>query len=336
VIVEAEVFRAAPAPGPHSDLLALFRLGMKNYHTIEVEPDDSPAFLKWLDTESDMTSRMCKHALNHGRKHRSRHRQARTVRVADVQEPSWPHLRLPLQTALRLLERPLRLLLENSRNDRNFLAVITRLHEGFDLRRLEDERIVEVQTNGGVDENRKWIEAHGSAPIEMVRLWVMCDSDARREWRDTAGKSLLEQLGKGARLLANVCNQRKIPLHVLSRRAIENYLPLPVLHHWSAHDPAKRENLCKAFAKLSAEQRHHYNMKKGFHKDDHDQEHAAKLGDLYRTLDPDTRQTLEGGFDDSIAELFGEILGHIRQGWLIHDQQAEEARRIAEAILEHL
>jgi hypothetical protein len=338
VIIEADVFRVAPALGHHGELLALVLLGKrgkKGHHTIEVDPRDSPAFRMWLDSEGKATRAVCEQILEHGKKDRSLYKK-RTVRVADIQAPSWSDLRLPLQTALQLLRNPLRLLLENGRNDRNFLGVITRLAPNFDLQQLVKDGAVDIRAEGGIDENRKWLEKYGHAPEEACRLWVMCDSDARRPWREPSGKPFKERLGTGTRELAEVCDRHKIPLHILFRRAIENYLPLSLLHDWSARDRSEREKLCRAFAKLSAEQRHYYNLKKGFKKDEEDQEHAVKAGDLYRTLDPKIWETLEGGFDKNIAELFDERLGHIRQGWLLHDQQEDEACRIANAILEHL
>ncbi len=334
VVVEAELFRTDHLDDVHhANLLALFHLGKMGPHTIEVEPRNDPRFRAWLDAEGIRTRQMCELAIEQAQKRLARRRK-RKIHVARVDRPSWQDLRLPLDVALRVLKRPLVLLLENTRNDRNFLETITRLFPGFDLRKRIEQREIDVQTAGGSD-NKMWLENRHRTPEELARLWVLSDSDSRRPWRD-AGKEMYQHLSSSARELSQACAKHHVPLHVLTRRSIENYLPLALLYDWSCLRQEQRNTLYDAFTKLSPAQRHHYKVKDGFAQDRKDAAHAQKVGDLYEGVPEEVMTALDRGFGDKIAELFTGTPIFIQETWLEKDSQREEAIRIVESILEHL
>jgi hypothetical protein len=330
VIVEAEVFRADRLSERQGDLLSLFNIGTKGYHFVEVEDPVDRRFTAWLEGESARTRRVCEHALDASRKAYERERPAMTIRIADVETPSWKDLRLPLSTAVDVLRRPLVLLLENARNDRNFLEKLMRLAD-FKLAKLVADGAVEIRTCGGIDENREWLaDGKKCTREERTRLWVMCDSDARRPWRDEAGQPMHHHLSKAARKLREVCAQIGVPLHILERRAIDNYIPLPLLEAWVRdHQPTYRTRY-DALASLGDRQRYHYNMKEGFAKDRDD--------DLYRGLDPEVERALASGFNTrnfKVTDLLDGTM-FVREQWLLKDKQEQEALRIAESIREAL
>lgn len=347
VIVEASVFRRERVSEYHHDLLALFVDDpLRARHTIEIEPSAKGDFSRWIGGEGEMTRARCYLVLEKSRKLRARYDRARTLRIADVATPSWTDLRLPPSRAVSFLRRPLRLLVENARNELNFLRVLTRLAVDFNLDELINERVVEIDTNGGIDENRKWLESNTHMQELTRRMWVMCDSDARQPWVDASGRCIQERLGPGAMRLHELCKKHNIPIHILRRRAIDNYVPLELLAAWSYLHQDKRERRYRAFARLTDEQRYHYNMKNGFLKDEKDKEYTKKVGSLYDGLDPEVRRELEEGFDDGrsgVAELFDETKYHdgmaqirVHERWLREDKQEDEARRIVESIKELL
>jgi hypothetical protein len=91
-----------------------------------------------------------------------------------------------------------------------------------------------------------------------------------------------------------------VHLHVLRRRAIENYLPIAALDRWArGHDG--HERAVAALSRLTDAQRHHFNMKEGF---DRDAPHAARTGGLYDAVPPRVRERLRSGFGSDIAKLF--------------------------------
>ncbi len=336
VIIEADLFRPQNLDKNHANLLALFQIGKQGVHTVEVEPRNDPKFVAWRNGESLRTQRLCNFALERGSKLQVRRRH-QPLRVAEIAAPLWPDLKLPLDIAVRLLQRPLVLLLENARNDRSFLQTITQLHPDFNLEARIANRHVDVQIGGGIGESKKWIEDERRTPEELARVWVLSDSDARQSWRKGTTQ-LPQHLSSDVRDLEVACTQRHVPLHILTRRFIENYLPLPTLLAWSAEEhlkPEKRTREAKydAFTKLSPEQRHHYNMKKGFVQDREDKSHMQRVGKFYDGVPPHVLQALEDGFEKKIASRFE---NGILANWLRNDNQEEEAVRIVESILEHL
>lgn len=343
IIVEEAVFVGDRGIEHHADLISLFRLGLGRRHTVEVEPSESKDFSRWLAQESELTKRMCNASLDAGVKQRARRRRARAVRVADVRAPLREDVpRLSLSQALRILQRPLGLLLENGRNDRHFLRVITQLAEGFNLNALIAEGSVEVKTNGGIDENAVYV--HQLEPEDAQCLWAMCDSDALSKWPWPGDGAAPPELGSGAQKLKKVCAERGVPLHILKRRAIENYVPLPLLERWSYQDQSAREMIYSAVASLTDEQRHYYNMKSGFSKS-RDKQYVSTPGNIYEGLDHEVRQHLENGLNTrhlGVAELFDEKkaqseLGlHLVTRWFLQDGQATEGQRIAQLIRELL
>lgn len=336
VIIEADLFQPKNLNDDrHADLLALFQLGKQGVHTVEIEPGNDVGFRAWLKLESERTQRMCEFAINQGRKHQAR-RKRRKLTVAAIAAPSWKDLKCPLDVAVRLLQRPLVLLLENARNDRNFLQALTQLHADFNLEDRVAKRHIDVQTKGGSD-NKKWLDDPHRTPEELARLWVLSDSDARHPWREGSSQSP-QHISSSVQDLADTCHKRNVPLHILTRRSIENYLPLPTLLAWSAEDRVlpekrKRETTYEAFSKLVPRQRHHYNMKAGILEDGADPMHEAKMGDLYDDVPHEVAMALAHGFGSDIASRFE---NGIRTNWLRNDNQEKEALQIVESILEHL
>jgi hypothetical protein len=343
VIIEANVFEKSCVATHHLALVALFTT--KWHHTIEIEPTGDDNYYRWVAKESVLTQERCAFVLKKSRLQRARRSRTRMLRIADVQTSTWSPIRLSPDEALRFLQLPLQLLVENARNERKFLGIMTRVAIEFDLEALIRNRTIEVHTKGGISENRKWIEEYGDVPEDTRRMWVMCDSDARQAWLNADGKIDPERLSDDARKLKELCEKRGIPIHILHRRAIENYVPLKLLEQWSRQKENRSERH-QALLSLTDEQRHHYNMKEGFEQDARDPEYARKVGNLYDGITPEVRLALGRGFKDGrfgVADLFDETKSHdkmkplrVHESWIRNDKQEAEARQIAEAIQELL
>jgi hypothetical protein len=235
-----------------------------------------------------------------------------------------------------VLQQPLVLLLENTRNDRRFLETITRQIQQFDLGAYIANGMVRVESKGGT-ENHMWLSNKDRTPEELFRMWVMSDSDSLQVWRGSE-----QHLGELAQTLREKCamiretHRVAVHLHILERRSIENYLPLPALQKWSEKKRGRKERY-DAFASLKElAQRAHYNMKDGF---DGDEPRKAKAGGLYDDVSTEVRSALKQGFDEremKIVELFESANLFIRPQWLGKDGQYAEAVAIAESIREHL
>jgi hypothetical protein len=333
IIIEEDVFAGKLAEEDHGSLLELFLLSLSGRHTIEVSPEDSAPFRGWLGERDEATRSMFKRAQDAAIKQRARRRRV-TIRVAKVAAPSWPERRMPLSTALDLARKPLTLLFENDRYERKFLSVISRLRRDFELESLVSRGAVDPRTHGGVDENRKWLDKYGKAPEVALRHWVMCDSDARRSWEHPKDGTVSKDLGSGASKMVKVCKECGIRLHVLRRRFIESYIPLPAFQKWSTWGGSDRAEKHDALSRLTPAQRHYYNMKKGFTQDAKDVENARKVGNLYDGLDSVVRQSLADGIAENIADLFFEQRFGIAEQWLERDVQQREVDEIVDGIME--
>lgn len=337
IVIEAGLFARKLSPEERGELLALFIAAQKGPHSIEVSPENAPDFLRWVEEFDPATREMLWGAVLRGVKARARSRRRFTIHVADVKSASWKEKRLPLEVATRIAGQPLTLLLESGINEPAFLQAVSRIQKDFDIERLKKERAVDYRTYGGIQANWKWLEANAHDPEVASRHWVLCDSDARRPWKQAPDGSVPSGLGSGADRLARCCLQHGVRHHILRRRFIESYLPLPAVQWWASLDPPQRPESrmekYDAFARMTPEQRHHFNMKGGFAQDAKDVGRAHEAGDLYETMSEPDKRTLHEGLDVKIADLFRER-HQIQPSWLRNDGQSAELEAIIDAILE--
>lgn len=117
-------------------------------------------------------------------------------------------------------EQPLRILVENER-DRVLVECAVRLAPNSPLERaLLFEWVVFVQ-RGGIGEVKSAVEASCAAgALARERLFPFVDSD-RASDRDA--------LPSTQRLLAEACQRRGIPFHILTKREVECYVPEELL-----------------------------------------------------------------------------------------------------------
>jgi hypothetical protein len=170
----------------------------------------------------------------------------------------------------------------------------------------------------------KWIEEIANIPEKCKRSFALFDSDALKP---------NEPSQQSNEVVTAACKQT-IPYHQLKRRAIENYLPFQALSTWmgmGVHQKIQgvsKKNLVNAFKQLNSEQRHHFNMKKGFKGDEN-----KELGDFYDDIPNEVKKTLERGFGDDIAELFKEEQFKIQEYWLLNDNLTKELNPMLEKLL---
>lgn len=142
-------------------------------------------------------------------------------------------LQLPPDEAFNLLARPLRVLLENGRNDRSFLVAFADRPTRTRLEEAESKGWLEFETAGGIGELRVRLEAVGTTSHQqLLRTSYLCDSDARLLHTPSA------EAEKVAERLRALETQFKATSgyfgRVLSRRAAENYAPPSAVRTWAA------------------------------------------------------------------------------------------------------
>lgn len=177
-------------------------------------------------------------------------------------------LELDPSTALALLGRPLRVLLENGRNDRRFLLAFAGGDQRNALERAEQQGWLVFETAGGITELKvraesvkeqlgrlgQDLEASRSEQdrencLELLRTMMISDSDARelpaKDHRSTEAATIAECLdkleGRFARSRFVAADRRADALArlrgrfgtVLQRRAAENYAPPDEVLKWA-------------------------------------------------------------------------------------------------------
>ncbi len=201
------------------------------------------------------------------------------IRVEQTSTSQWENGVLSPDDALRLMQTPLWLVLENGRNDLQFLR---RILEKKDRKALDDhfaEGRIDVPLGGGTGELKLFLENLATLPgapsmsrettswIRRLRSWVMFDRDARPD-DPRLPSSMSESLRE---VCAGMTRPRPFPGHQLGRRTIENYLPFEALYHWanSGNDTVQRRQRVEAFKSndFGELRRACFAMKDGFVKD---------------------------------------------------------------------
>lgn len=231
--------------------------------------------------------------------------------------------RVDLVDAVRLAWSPLWLVLENGRNDLNFLRHVLPRHDRVWLDRQIERGQIEVPPGGGTGEIEAFLEDLVTAPAEgqqlasarptrvrAMRVWVMFD-------RDVDPKDVTQPSTTSERI-HKLCVQGELPHCQLGRRTMESYLPLEALERWAKRGKdAEREakkRFVRAFRRLTSQQQRTYSWKEGLRKDASASARkeskagaelpAESLPPLFQKLSHNDRVTLTPGFGKKIGELW--------------------------------
>jgi hypothetical protein len=271
VLLRGELFE-----GEETDDLALLRIFDEGRGRYKVRtkpayrPRSETTFHRWLTRQTPRVQDQIRIVLERGLKETEFDIPGGepTIIVERRSAPAWPdnlakgQVKLPLDKASDLLKRPLRLLLENGRNDWGFLnkVVPSDWRERWD--RAIEGRWIEQENGGGITEMRKIIEHQISLDhARRVLTWVMFDCDGSKP-----GES-----SDDSRKARDACEQWCVAHHALVRRAIENYIPEETLREWARRrtraDRKEMQQRVEAYVAMREEERHYYNLKAGIHGD---------------------------------------------------------------------
>lgn len=243
------------------------RLSMRSGGRNDVPWTESKCFTAWLQHRDRLSGNIWRRQLDSGL---DRQRRSSCQIVVARGPTNWalPTPVLSTADAVRVCSRPAQLVVENGRNDPKFLLAFARPDQRDFWDKCIKDRVIEVRGPGGLTEVLAHARAIANDHHESFRAVFVCDSDALAPGR--ASKHARELV----RLRSPVV---EAPWRVgrgfaLSRRAAENYLPIPTLTRWAASQTrdasALRLRQVRALADSCFSQvpdrRFHYNMKKGF------------------------------------------------------------------------
>ncbi len=332
-----DVVFAAKSSAPF-DLTELLGFAWRGWHDIQIDPPwaagEDLAVNRWLEEQSLAVRERAELALKSGPEELNRREAGSSrLRITQTSEEIWDAEvpRLPLASAVELLRRPLRLMVEDQANDGAFLRTVTPEDRRPALERALADGRIEIVHGGGLPRMTPQIER--GSPAEIMRLWVLFDSDAKQ----SPAKVWASPDSNG---ICKVCRERKITCHQLQRRAAENYLPLEALAQWTHQGERKgrkgelltrnarkeREKTYLAFKKMSPEQRRHYPMKEGF---SWFKKRKREIPRLFSGLSREPE--LQTGFP-KIAELFRQEHFKFHEEWLRKDDQQDETARMTRSI----
>lgn len=245
-----------------------------------------------------------------------------------------------LRRAIELTEMPLRLVLENGVNDAAFLRKAAPPGELRDwLEYAVAQRWIEF-INGGGSFLHRLLASYG--PWQRLRAWALCDAEA---WTPRSISGIDHR--QVATFRTEAARAPRVPLEVLERRAIENYIPLSALKRW-AHERSgtrreerqRRAHFTEALTPLDARRpphtrfalRHHYHLERGF---------GAATDEIPPDYD-DFRDdpALASGIGDEIKQIwastarepYGSAADWLDDAWLAADGQRPEIQRIVASI----
>lgn len=131
--------------------------------------------------------------------------------------------RVTLRDALLLLGRPLRVLLENGRNDRSFVLAFADEASRTVLENAEREGWLVFESAGGISELAIRAKSVQKNEFDALRLIFLCDSDQKQHGKPSEEAA---QVKRALNALRRQFHRREGHFgQVLSRRAAENYAP---------------------------------------------------------------------------------------------------------------
>lgn len=214
-------------------LLAICAMGLPGRHRILC--DNRTPWNAWATTFGRSLSDELQAAWDRSEEAASRGRRSTPLRVAPSGRSTdlTVGLQLPPQEALLLLARPLRVLLENGRNDRGFLLAFADAAMRTRLEQAESLGWLVFETAGGIGELKVRLKAQKDVPdLQHLRTIYLCDSDAMQPGQlSSEAQEIHGELGK---LVARFKAPTGFFGNVLTRRAAENYAPPGMVLTWAS------------------------------------------------------------------------------------------------------
>lgn len=191
--------------------------------------------------------------------------------------------------AVRALDEQVKVFVENVESDGHFLLTMMHAFSRTFLEVARDKNWWDFSQMGGFGEVEKSVSRHLGQISGPARVFVVTDSDAQHpsDYTQTHQK------------VSSACEALGVKYTILSKRSIENYLPIDILQS------TNRRSTFNAFLTLNELQKDYYDMKRGFDVDEF-QGSPSNAGrhSLFRHLRIHIVRDLVGGFGRNVAGLF--------------------------------
>jgi hypothetical protein len=313
-------------PISHALLVTFFRYALDGRHRIDADLAH-PVVSNWVQQQPETLREEIELAIDLSAEAEALEPSLTVVEIGRYPATDFTSspIRLRLEDARMFLETAVSLLVEDAISDRDFLMKMLTAEERKIL--LEQMRLgyVHFEHGGGLGSMRRRVMDRQSDPAIRHTIWVLFDSDAMQPGMPS----------RQSEALRAACAE--VPHHQLSRRYMESYLPARALQAWAAEGHDRREkkdrfSLLNAYLNMRDEQRHHFNMKHGFARDEARTD--ASAGTLYDDISEETRILLRTGFGSQIGRLFGGA--NVTEADLRRDSGWSEFRPVVRHLLAQL
>jgi len=178
-----------------------------------------------------------------------------------------------LDEAIRFLNQPLLIILENSDNDGHFLDALLRnfKKQSKKIRRHKENSWLKYAMGAKhvINSEMRTFDNLPKQNHKYLRCFVLIDSDKRFP---------TQALKKGLENLEKFLIQYEVPYHILEKREMENYLPEEVFD-----EIENKEDYIDAYKRLSSVQKDYFDIELGFPNKNFNSLHP-EIQDLYYDL----------------------------------------------------
>lgn len=225
-----------------------------------------------------------------------------TLRDYTVSIDNYGFKRLNIEEAIRFLNQPVSIVVENNKNDAYFIKSIIYNFDttGIIIQHLNNGWI-QFDNAGGCGNVENFIEGdlkifedlairNNTYPEKYFRGLIILDSD--KQFKNESKKNLHENLER-------YLNRKKISYHILYKRMMENYMPDEVYDSigFKTNDH-KLKNWISAYKYLNDDQKDFLNISSGFPKDEYGNRKQLDINvvNLFDSISPKNIDILDKGF----------------------------------------
>ena len=291
VLVDDDVIVAAAAS---SSVVELHELMIHSYRRRHVVIGN---FEPWFSTLDQQSASSYRTAMGYSIRGSATHiGNVATVHIKLNANGKWhdPIAELSLSDALRLLQEPLGIIVENAKNDWEFLRKLVTQVTRETLDQALSNGWITILHGGGADMVAN-ISRRAAVQHLLLRTFAMFDSDRHHPDELAAGWQPISPVAcQGYKTEDTARAHLGSRYWRLERRFIESYLPKAELE---AHEAANRNVLAgatEAFFKMPQRSRSYYNMKDGFNSTSNNAQ--VRQQDLYAGVAEPDRALLAKGF----------------------------------------
>jgi hypothetical protein len=255
---------------------------------------DTPAFREWTESAGLFGLRLLQMIEASANFIRAGVIQTRLYIHSGISDWTLQYPKISVKDALSYIPIPFKIFVENNEADRAFLLAFLDKAEREELLEMQMQHWLVFVHGGGTGDLQKQISWEAANTMRAdLRTFAYFDNDGLVP-RSPSVKSLQ---------IAAECQAHSIHFHQLSRRAIENYIPVSALEIWATLQKAKRRSYIRRqlapFKKLSDDERDHFNMKSG---------PGADFGVVaYPGLSEYELRQLKKGFGKKVATVFQHV-----------------------------